>query len=169
MSPWAGQTVTVTLKLTQPSGNPPVHLVLDDVTLGSAYPDTWVKGTGPGSALPGETVVLQLEYGNNGRVLAVDGELVISWPESLTFVSASVTPTVGVDTLTWNVGDLAAESEPVTIVVTATVDPAIAYFETIDLPVSLSSATSEVEQQNNEVTLTLLIAHRALLPVIHKP
>ncbi|MCL4267055.1 MAG: PD40 domain-containing protein [Anaerolineae bacterium] len=169
MSPWAGQTVTVDFRLTQVSGDPRVQAAIDDVTLGSSYPDTWVWGVGPGSALPGETVVLTLEYGNNGRVPAADGELVMGWSEALTFVSASVTPTVGVDTLTWELGELAAEAAPVTIVVTATVDAATPFWEVIDLPVSLSSATAEVEQQNNEVVISLLVAYRQLLPMLARP
>lgn len=169
LSPWAGQTVTVDFRLTQVSGDPRVQAAIDDVTLGSAYPDTWVRASGPGSALPGETVVLALEYGNNGRVPATATELALTWPDALTFVSASVTPTVGVDTLTWDVGDLAAEVAPVTIVVTATVDAATPFWETIEMPVSLTAATTEVEQQNNEAVLSILIAHRLLLPVMARP
>ncbi|MBE2200249.1 MAG: PD40 domain-containing protein [Anaerolinea sp.] len=169
MSPWAGQAVTVNFRLTQVSGDPRVQAAIDDVTLGSAYPDTWVSGAGPASALPGETVVFHLQYGNNGRVPAADGELALTWPDALTFVAASVTPTMTANTLTWHVGELVEEAAPVTIVVTATVAAATPYFTTINLPLSLTSATSEVEQQNNQAIMTLLIAHRLLLPVLHKP
>lgn len=169
MSPWAGQTVTVDFRLTQVSGDPRVQAAIDEVTLGSAYPDTWVSGAGPASALPGETVVFHLQYGNNGRVPAADGELALTLPDALTFVAASVTPTVTANTLTWHVGELVMEAAPVTIVVTATAAAATPYFTTINLPVSLTSATSEVEQQNNQAIMTLLIAHRLLLPVLHKP
>ncbi len=161
--------MTVEFRLTQVSGDPRVQAAIDDVTLGSAYPDTWVRGTGPGSALPGETVVLTLEYGNNGRVPSTAAELVLTWPDALTFVTASVTPTVTADTLTWDVGDLAAEAAPVTIVVTATVDAATPLWETIEMPVSLSATTTEVEQQNNQAVISILIAHRLFLPVMARP
>lgn len=169
MSPWAGQTVTVEFRLTQVSGDPRVQAAIDDVTLGSAYPDTWVRASGPGSALPGEMVVLQLEYGNNGRVPSTAAELALTWPDALTFVSANVTPTMTADTLTWDVGDLTAEAAPVTIVVTATVDAATPFWETIEIPVSLTTTTTEVEQQNNQAVISILIAHRLFLPVMVRP
>ncbi|HRQ39158.1 MAG TPA: hypothetical protein PLD25_14705 [Chloroflexota bacterium] len=169
MSAWAGQTVTVEFRLTQVSGDLRVQAAIDDVTLGSAHPDTWVRGNGPGSALPGETVVLRLEYGNNGRVPATAAELALTWPAALTFVSASITPTVAADTLTWDVGDLAAEAAPATVLITATVDPATPFWQTIHLPVSLTSPTAEVEQQNNQAVISVLIAHRLYLPIIVKP
>ncbi len=169
LSPWAGQTVTVDFRLTQVSGDPRVQAAIDDVTLGSSYPDTWVWGVGPGSALPGETVVLTLEYGNNGRVPSTAAELALTWPDALTFVSANVTPTVGANTLTWDVGDLATEAAPATIVVTATVDAAIPFWQTINLPVSLNAATTEVEQQNNQAIISILIAYRQFLPMLAKP
>lgn len=169
MSPWAGQTVTVNFRLTQVSGDPRVQAAIDDVTMGSAYPDTWVRASGPGSALPGETVSLTLRYGNNGRVPSTAAELALTWPDALTFVSANVTPTVGANTLTWDVGDLATEAAPATIVVTATVDAAIPFWQTINLPVSLNAATTEVEQQNNQAIISILIAYRQFLPMLAKP
>lgn len=169
MSPWAGQTVTVTFRMTQVEGDPRVQTALDDVTLGSAYPDAWVRGIGPGWALPGETVTFQIQYGNQSGVTAADGELVLTWPESLALVSASITPTVGTGTLTWDVGDLAAGAAPVTLVVTATVDASTAMWKTIDLPLSLTSSSVEIEQENNEAIISMVIAHRTFFPMLFRP
>jgi hypothetical protein len=57
----------------------------------------------------------------------------------------------------------------VTIVVTATVDASVSYPETINLPISISSATLEVELLNNQVVIPLVIAHRLFLPTLFKP
>lgn len=169
MSAWSGQTVTLKFRLTQVNGDPRVQAALDDVTLGSTYPDIWTRGSGPGWALPGKTVVFHIFYGNQGYIPAVDGELVLTWPESLIFVSATTTPTLGADGLTWSVGDLPAEAAPAPIVITATVNAATPLWETISLPISLRSAITEVEQQNNEAIMTVYIAHHVFLPVLFKP
>jgi hypothetical protein len=169
MSPWAGQTVTINFQLTQTSGDPRVQAAIDDVTLGSAYPDAWVSGNGPGVALPGETVIYHIEYGNHGRIATANGEVMAAWPEYLTFVSANITPTLGADTLTWSFEELGTEYGPVKLVLTATVDASAPFGENINLPISIHSATSEVELINNQIVIPLLIVHQTFLPVLFKP
>lgn len=169
MSPWAGLTVQVKFQLTQTVGDPHVQAIIDDVSLGSAYPDIWVHGNGPGGGLPGQTVVFEIAYGNRGKVPAEGTILELDWPESLLLASANITPTVGVGSLTWSLGDLAAEAAPGALVVTATIGADTPFWETISLPISLSSATTELEQQNNEAILSMSIAHRTFFPALLRP
>jgi uncharacterized repeat protein (TIGR01451 family) len=169
MSPWSGQTVTVTFKLTQTSGDPRVQLVLDDVTLGSAYPDSWVRGSGQAVALPGEQVVLQIAYGNQGSIPAENGMLTAVLPDELTFVSASIMPTITNQTLIWDIGDLTAVSIPDTLMITATISSEAPLMQTITLPITLNTETTEIEQLNNTAIIELFIAYRLHLPIIFKP
>ena len=53
MEPWQGQTMTLTFQLDQVAGMPAVTAYLDEVTLGNAYPDTWIALDAPTSVPPG--------------------------------------------------------------------------------------------------------------------
>src|SRR5690606_11736450 len=66
--PGAGTRV-LTFRLMMPAGRAAAWATIDDVSLGGARPDVWVRGhSAPG--LPGETVVHTLEIGNRGRAPA---------------------------------------------------------------------------------------------------
>jgi hypothetical protein len=114
-------------------------------------------------------VVYRIDYGNKGRVVADGGEIMVAWPNFLTFVSANITPTLGADTLTWSFEELGTEYGPVKLVLTATVDASAPFGENINLPISIHSATSEVELINNQIVIPLLIVHQTFLPVLLKP
>lgn len=63
----AGQTITLTLELQQEIGTIPTQAFIDEVTVGNAYPDTWVAVTGGANYLPGEYAILTIPYGNRGE------------------------------------------------------------------------------------------------------
>ena len=123
LTPWAGQTVTLSLRLEQPAASLCAQAHVDDVVVGPMrYPDLWV--TAPAlTPSPGEEIPLRLFYGNEGQALAPGTQLTLSLPLSLTLVTADPPPsaTPNDHTWRWNVGDLAPQRQalPVTVMVTA--------------------------------------------------
>ncbi len=109
LTPWAGQTVTLTLRLEQPAASLCAQAYVDDVVVGPMrYPDLWV--TAPAlTPSPGEEIPLRLFYGNEGQALAPDTQLTLSLPTSLTLVTADPPPsaTPNEHIWRWNVGNLA--------------------------------------------------------------
>jgi uncharacterized repeat protein (TIGR01451 family) len=168
LSPWTGQLITITFTAHQTSGSHYLWAYLDEVTVGSAHPDVWVSTLGPRAAMPGETVTLQLSYGNRSPVVeALIATITATLPTGLIFESASLTPTVNGNVLTWSVGDLPAGSGLFTILVTATVagDAALGSYFTV--PVQINTATPELELVNNQQEYMLFIGRQVFLPLIH--
>ena len=139
------------------------------MSLGSAYPDLWVTQTSPATTLPGSQVVLQIDYGNQGGVLAQNAVLSVALPAGLHFVSASVTPSTTSPVLLWNLGDLAANSDPETILVTVAVDNNVVGLTTLTTPVTLTTTTQERESGNNTLNWLLLVAYQSYLPLAFIP
>ncbi|MGH2537115.1 MAG: hypothetical protein ACRDHL_06955, partial [Candidatus Promineifilaceae bacterium] len=123
LSPWLGEAITVSFQLEQEAGAPVAWAYLDEVSLGSTYPDLWVTGA-DAAAVPGEQVTFEISYGNRGGAAASDGLITATLPADLTFVSASQPPISTSPSLVWDVGDLPAGSGPLTIAVTVAIDPA---------------------------------------------
>jgi uncharacterized repeat protein (TIGR01451 family) len=170
VQPWVGKQVTITLGLHQAIGDPYVGVFLDEVTLGSAYPDLWVsKNSLPTAALPGEPVRFTLTYGNRGGVPADSVRITDTLPRELFFVDASpppLTSTMVLPWLTWDIGDLPAQSEPVYIVITATVAPTATLWSTLTNTVSTETASPELETANNTTQVTIFVGRRAYLPMV---
>ncbi|MCO6434501.1 DPP IV N-terminal domain-containing protein, partial [Nitrosomonas nitrosa] len=103
---------------------------LDEVTLGSGYPDLQVSIDGKESALPGEEEVFTVTYKNQGGVSADGVQVMVTLPNELIFADASITP-ISTSPLTWNMDDLTPFSEVNTIVVTTTIKASASPFETV--------------------------------------
>lgn len=169
LSPWISQTITLNFNVHEEAGYPYAWAYLDEVTVGSAHPDIWVSAAGePPAALPGETVVYEISYGNRGAVDAVSGTLTATLPAGLTFVSASqpVTPTGS--TLVWEVGELAAASQGETIYITATVNGAAISGSELAVSAEISSQTSELETANNTAQAAIYVGKRIYLPLLQR-
>lgn len=166
MSAWAGQPVTVTFNLHQVAGQPMPRLYLDDVTLGSTFPDIWV-GDDYRAVLPGEEVTYAIRYGNHGAAAATVVTLNHTLTPHVTFISASVAPTqINGATLTWNLGNMNAHVGPVTILVTVRVNAAAPPFTTLSSPLSISMTGTELETANNQAAVSLYLARLTYLPII---
>jgi Domain of unknown function DUF11 len=117
--------------------------------------------------MPGDTLVLQLTYGNRSPAVdSVSTTITATLPAGLIFASASLNPTVNGNTLTWSVGDLPAGSGPFTIQVTATVAGEAALGSTLTLPVEIAASTPELELANNHHEYILFIGSRLYLPIL---
>lgn len=166
LTPWLSQTITLTFKVHQTEGYYPLWAILDEVTIGSAHPDVWVSISGGRAAMPGQQVALQLTYGNRSPVaIALSATITATLPAGLIFDSASITPTLNGNLLTWSVGDLPPGSGPFTILVTATVAGSAAPGSTLTLPVTIASTTPELELVNNQEQYALFIGSMVYLPV----
>jgi uncharacterized repeat protein (TIGR01451 family) len=167
LAAWSGQTITMTFNVHETAGRPLAWAYLDEVTLGSAYPDLWVNKS-PASALPGEQVTFAIEYGNRGGAPASGVHLTDTLPAGLTFVAASTPPLTTTPSLVWDVGDLPAKSASHTLLVTATVAPETPLLTTLINVASIGTDTPELEVLNNETQATIFVGRRLYLPVITK-
>lgn len=165
MSVWTGQTVTVTFSLHQAGGEHYLRLYLDDVSLGSSYPDTWLTLNGPISALPGTILEMTMRFGNRGQLFASDNQITVTLPANLSFVSASVAP-VSTQPLVWDVGDLAGGSNPAPIVVTLAVQGSAPSMVTRSISAELEGAIPEVVLGNNQPVYVLFLGAKLFVPVV---
>jgi uncharacterized repeat protein (TIGR01451 family) len=169
-SPWAGQTIELIFSVHQTANSPHAWAYLDEVSVGSAYPDLWVSKYGPAAALPGEQVIYTISYGNRGSVAASGARISVTLPVDLNFVEAAPPPAPGTQTLPltwqWEVGDLAAGSGPFSMVLTTTVAPETAMLNALTSTAGVWSASPEVETANNLAQATVAVAYQAFLPFI---
>ena len=168
-SEWAGETVTLTLAAVQKAGDPLLRVDLDDVSLGSAAPDTWLAVEATRSAMPNETFPVTLRYGNlSPDLLAPTATLTLTLPTGLTVNSTSITPTVQTDSqLVWQLGDLPATANG-TITLSVTVKGNVPLWSTITATAALRTPLAEPSWANNNQTWPLFIGHRLYLPAIFR-
>ena len=164
MSPWAGQTITVSFNLEQEADEPMVQLFLDDISLGSAYPDVWVGGQGASVAMPGEVVTYTLNYGNQSGV-DVDGAiLTLELPAGLTYLSASLPPT-STTPLTWDIGAVPAGATSSPIIITAMVNNNIPIATNLSSTITITHNSTELETSNNSGIIATWVGFRSYLPI----
>lgn len=166
LTPWAGQTITLTFNLHQAAGDPVRELYLDDITLGSAYPDLWINKTGTRTAPSGQPVVYTITYGNRGGTMAGGVRITDTLPGGLTFVNASPPPRAATVPLVWEVGDLPARSGPFTIVVTTTAASGVSLRAPLTNTVAIKADSPELETFNNTAQAATFIGYRLYLPTL---
>jgi uncharacterized repeat protein (TIGR01451 family) len=166
LSPWSGQTVTLTFNVHQQAGGPGAWAYLDEVTVGSgAHPDLWTAARIQVAA-PGQAVTFTLTYGNRGEILARGVMLTATLPTGLTFVAADPLPGVSGSTVTWNLGDLLAGTGPRAVTLVAAVNAAATPGSILSRVVEIASVTSETETANNTAGLEVYVGGaRRYLPL----
>jgi hypothetical protein len=166
LTPWAGRSVTIRFKVSEAAGGARAWAYIDEVSVGSAHPDTWVRLSGPRSAPPGQQVVQSITYGNRGGVAAGNGQVTLGLPPELTFVRADPPPSATAPILRWDVGNLSAGDGPQTIRVTLQVAPDAATGTTLTATATIASDTAEIEQANNTAQAAMFVGYLVYLPVI---
>ncbi|MDX1686746.1 MAG: hypothetical protein R3248_02075 [Candidatus Promineifilaceae bacterium] len=166
MSPWQGRAVTITFTMDQETATLRSWVALDEATLGSAYPDIWIRGQKRTDALPGEQMSLSVDYGNRSTALAAGNRLTVALPEGLAFDGATIPPIDVGPELSWNVEDLTVNGGPLTLIITATVDPALEVGDMLVASAHLASNTPELELLNNFHALNIRIGREIALPTI---
>jgi uncharacterized repeat protein (TIGR01451 family) len=167
LSPWAGGTITVSFTVHEAEGYPRTWAYLDEVTVGSAYPDLWVDKDDV-VALPGEQTTYRIAYGNRGGSAADDVIITDTLPSELSLIGAAPPPIFNTMLWAWewDVGDLAGESGPFSILITATVAPTATVMSNLVNTASIGSASGEIETDNNVAYATVFVGRRVYLPII---
>lgn len=168
MSTWQGQTISVTFQMQQQAGDLFVKSVLDDVSLGSAYPDIWVKiDSNTTYGLPDDQVDLYITYGNQSSINVQNAILTVTLPSYLDFQNANISPN-STNPLIWNVVDLPADTQGDQIIITAKVNAFAPFFETLSTIVDIESTSAELQTTNNQDIHDLFISRFTYLPIIHR-
>jgi uncharacterized repeat protein (TIGR01451 family) len=167
LTTWAGRSVTLTFNVHQTADHLCTLAYLDEVTVGSTYPDLWVRKDSI-AALPGEQVAYRITYGNRGGAPASSVRITDTLPGALSFVDASPPPTITTLSLVWDVGDLSAKSEPHHIVITATVAPTATMFSSFTSTVGIETSSPELEKANNVAQIVVFVGRRIYMPLIFK-
>jgi TolB protein len=166
LSDWSGETVTLTFRLHQEAEQPLLNAYLDEVTVGSSYPDLDVS-VNDKAVLPGEQTTSFLTYSNRGGAAASEVTLTYTLPAEMTFISASVPP-ASTNPLVWHLADLPAKSEEYVIEVTARVNASAPPFTYLTSTAVIHTTDTELEMLNNEAegnTYTAALVH---LPAIFR-
>lgn len=166
--------VTITPESGQPTefivesnSNSQLWVYLDEVTVGSAYPDVWVSTNGVYTADPGERVVYELTYGNQSSIDVSGSVMTFTLPTGITFEETNLIPVL-TSPLVWELGDLLAESGPFSIIVTATVANNIPAFTLLPSTAVIATPTTELETLNNVAVGQTFIGRFTYLPVVFK-
>jgi uncharacterized repeat protein (TIGR01451 family) len=168
LSAWAGQSITLTFTAHQTENTLPLWAYVDEVSIGSAHPDTWLQVSGRPSALPGEQIIYRLSYGNRGGVSAQGTVITYTLPAGLSFVEASLPPDVNGNVLSWQVGDLPAHGETSTILLTLQVDASASRGSDLISDAEIGSATDELELLNNTQQVRTYVGDMLMIPLVWK-
>ena len=169
LSAWGGQTVTLSFRANQVTGNLPTWALLDDVALGSSYADVW-SSLPAISGWPGSLVTTTLTCGNQGGAPASDVDIALTLPEGVSLVSAVPTPDSLLPTPTWHIGSVAAKTQACAIQLQLQLAPTLAVPGKLALQTNLTTSSSELETANNQTTADLTLPYSTLyLPQIFFP
>lgn len=167
LSPWMGQTITLTFATQTLAGDSYVSLALDDITLGAYYPDLWIEAENFVSQ-PGQPVIYKLTYGNQSGLTVPNARIIMPQTEALLFANASPTATFNthLSQWEWESGTISANSGPHEIIITATVAPSATWFTTYTYTATISAPSIEANFSNNVAFGQLLVARRTYLPLV---
>lgn len=169
LSAWSGETVTLTLRLRQASGYPQIWADLDEISLGSVFPDVFaiLKG-GKNWLSPGETMTYTLAYANQGGAPAAGVAISLTLPAGLTFVDADLAPSSSsAGLVTWQLGELPAKfASPIQVRLQA--DPGGDFPAHLSAVVQIALQGLELETANNFASTEVHVARRQFLPALVK-
>jgi uncharacterized repeat protein (TIGR01451 family) len=168
LSPWTGQTVTVTFNVHETANGLRTLVDLDEVSAGSASLDLWVSLGGPSSALPGQVVTYTLRYGNRGAVASPEALVTDRLPAGLSLVAADPAPATAEPPWAWTVGSLAAGSGPYTITITATVASTVTLGTLLSSQADIAPSGPDVDPTNDTATASLFVGWQTYLPLLQK-
>ncbi|RME60199.1 hypothetical protein D6779_02615 [Candidatus Parcubacteria bacterium] len=166
VSAWAGQSVTITFYLKGKAGLPYNQILIDEVMLGSAYPDGWVQWRLPPGALPGEVVKAQVSFGNRSHFDIPDATLQITLPDLLHVVSTEpANLTINNNVLTWTIGTLQAGVRD-TITIWAQVQTPPPWQDRMMLNAQLLFTSPDANPDDNRATAVMDFQKRVFLPLM---
>lgn len=165
MSSYAGKTVTLRMQFSQTAQTPLLGVAVDDVSLGSVYPDVCVELRAAAFATPGNEVEYLMEVGNRGGAVAEGTKVQWLPPASVEFVSAVPEPAQGGPAYEWNLGQLPGRGVPREVRVRARVR-ANTVAPTVAVEAAVSTTTQELEVLNNHAQAVTELGYLLYLPII---
>jgi TolB protein len=169
MSAWVGQTVTLSFTFTEAANTAVSHAAIDEVTLGTSYPDVWITNDHTNGAV-GEHVTHTIAYGNQGGAVAENSTITFTIPTGLAYRAASVAPTaVSSQEISWQVGNLSAKGNSQTIEIELEILSNAPRFFAILGQVEILTTSSELETLNNTAVGTTFVGRDLFLPLILTP
>jgi uncharacterized repeat protein (TIGR01451 family) len=157
LSQWQNEEIEISINHETSSATALQGVYIDEISLGSAFTDIWLDIDSPLDALPGKEVVYTVHYGNKSSIDADDISITAVLPSQLTFLNASLPPTSQSPTLTWNIGNLPANSGPQSFTITARVKNSAQGLSIATSTVNISTSSTELEVLNNVGESDLLI------------
>ncbi len=170
LSPWAGQTITLAMTAQTESGGTYTRAYLDEVSVGSSYPDLWANlNAHPRAVPPGNQVVYRVNFGNRGGVPASGVGITTTFPDGIFIVGTSpLTAKIEASSIRWNIGELPARSDSQAIVITATVAPTASAMSILISTININTISPELETANNSTSTTVCVGYQNYLPVIRR-
>ncbi|MCA9986980.1 MAG: DUF11 domain-containing protein, partial [Anaerolineales bacterium] len=166
LASFVGEGVTVTFQLTQQSTDPALVVFLDQVSLGSAYPDLSAQLFMPPSVTPGEGFSVNITVQNHGMIMAGQVVLTYTLPSPMTFITATVPPVQQGNTLVWNLSNLPAESLPVEITLELMVPISLTQGLAVNHNLVVTTTSAEGNLGNNLAAFEQFIVFRMFLPLL---
>ncbi|MCB0028382.1 MAG: PD40 domain-containing protein, partial [Anaerolineales bacterium] len=166
LASFVGEGVTVTFQLTQQSTDPALVVFLDQVSLGSAYPDLSAQLFMPPSVTPGEGFSVDITVQNHGMIMAEQVVLTYTLPSPMTFITATMPPVQQGNTLVWNLSNLPAESLPVEITLELMVPISLTQGLAVNHNLVVTTTSAEGNLGNNLAAFEQFIVFRMFLPLL---
>ncbi len=154
MSAWGGQTVTLAFHVNQVVGGLPTAALLDDVALGSTFPDVW-SSLPALSGHPGDVLTTTLTCGNRGGAAADHVQLALNLPAGLTLESAEPAPAGLSPAPTWNLGSVAAKTQACSIRLALKIARTFKVPNQLTAQVHMTTNSTELETENNLLSVNL--------------
>ena len=168
--PGRGRLLQLAMTAQTEVGGTFTRVYMDEVSVGSAYPDLWVNLEPQHRAADvGDQVVYRIQSGNRGGVAGQGVEVTVTLPSALLIANIEpLTATFETTSVHWLIGDLSAHSSPPDLIITATIAPTATVMSTLTGTVSIGSVSSEIEVTNNHSTATVFVGYQTYLPVIRR-
>ena len=169
LTAWAGETVTVTARLEQAAGERILLANLDEVTLGSGYPDGWLSVLPADRKVPtGEAFALEIAYGNQGGFALPGGVIEVNLPAGLELLDPLASCAGGPPVYSCSLGapgELAAGAQgALTLSLRST--PAAPFNQRLELGLRLATTGTELELLNNQLSVGIIPVNELYLPSI---
>ncbi len=167
LTDWAGETLTITI---QGELNPGEEsfFVLDEIHLGSVYPDLQAVAVVPDVVTPGQAFTLTLDVENIGYPLAAGTTLTLTLPETLELISAELPFTQQGAQYLFSLGDIAGLSKFGAFAVRLVAAPDLHTQEAQVGEVRVGLGTPEVEMENNTIPFATLALWRLFVPAVNR-
>ena len=169
MTPWLGQTITLTFTISHTAGDPLRWGYVEDVSLGTgAYVDAWVSA--PAQVVPASahTVPLTILFGNQGWDAFPSARLTYQMPPGTSLATAEPPPSGQQDDrVWWDVNDVPASHRDV-IHLTLNA-PALQSGQTLTGTLGIQTSWPDMQPGNNTWTTYVFVdGTRLRLPLVLK-